>query len=182
MTSEANEAGTPDTPQTVAAVIKRAEEAKQALDRRLEQLSEEQVTTLRSPDGWTVRDHVLHLALWMNSLAAMLRHEPRWEVMDVGDASGPAHSIDEINAIFQQRFRASSWPDVLMMYNHAHRQVLNELSAMDDADLQKPYAAYQPQEQRDDADRPILNWVVGNTYEHFEEHRGWIEQILAQKG
>lgn len=176
-----SEAGTPDTPQTVAAVIRHAEEAKQVLDRRLEQLSEEQMTTLRSEDGWTVRDHVLHLALWMNNLAAMLRHEPRWEVMDVGDASGPAHPIDEINAIFQERFRNSSLTDVLTMYNNAHRQVLNELSGMDDADLQKPYAEYQPQEQRDDSGEPILKWVAGDTYEHFEEHLGWIEQLLQGK-
>jgi hypothetical protein len=176
-----SEVGTPDTPRTVAAVIKRAEEAKHTLDQRLEQLSEEQLTTLRSQDGWTVRDHVLHLALWMNNLTAMLRHQPRWEVMDVGDASGQFHSIDEINDIFQQRYRTSSLTDVLMMYNNAHREVLNELSAMDDADLQKPYAAYQPQEQRDDSGLPILNWIAGDTYEHFEEHLGWIDQILAQK-
>ncbi len=182
MTKETHEAGTPATSQTIAAIIERIEQAKNALDQRLEQLSEEQLTTLRSEDGWTARDHLLHLAVWMNGLAAMLRHEPRWEIMNVGDASGPAHSIDEINAIFQERYRDSSLPDVLAMYSNAHRQVLNELSTMDDADLQKPYAAYQPQEQRDDANQPIVNWVAGNTYEHMDEHLGYIEQILAQKG
>ncbi|NJN19248.1 MAG: ClbS/DfsB family four-helix bundle protein [Oscillochloris sp.] len=48
--------------------------------------------------------------------------------------------------------------------------------------LQLPYRHYQPAEQRPDADEPVINWVIGDTYGHYEGHRLWIEQALAARG
>ena len=27
-------------------------------------------------------------------------------------------------------------------------------------------------------DRPVLDWVAGNTYEHYAEHISWINQLI----
>jgi hypothetical protein len=43
-------------------------------------------------------------------------------------------------------------------------------------DLLLPYCHYQPSEAEE---RPVLEWVAGNTYEHYAEHTGWIKEKLA---
>jgi hypothetical protein len=40
---------------------------------------------------------------------------------------------------------------------------------------------YQPHEARDDANEPFLNWVVADTYGHYDEHLGWITTALRRE-
>jgi hypothetical protein len=55
------------------------------------------------------------------------------------------------------------------------------LNRMSDADLQRPYNDYQPNDPRDpDDNRPALDWVAGNTWEHYAEHMEWINQLLKE--
>lgn len=50
---------------------------------------------------------------------------------------------------------------------------------MSDDDLRLPYNHYQPNEPRDANDnRPALDWVAGNTYDHYAEHIDWINQLM----
>lgn len=168
-------------PQTIAGIIQRTEAAKNALDALLERLTEGQLHGTHDAEGWSVKDHVAHLAVWMNSLTALLRHEPRWQAMGLGDMSPANASIDAINAVLYDQSKDRAWPEVLERLNAGHRQVLNVLSGMDDADLFKPYSSYQPQEQRDDGDQPVINWVAGDTYQHYEEHTGWIRKLVEER-
>jgi hypothetical protein len=55
---------------------------------------------------------------------------------------------------------------------------LAALSRLSDADLKKPYSHYQPSDP--DQKRPVLDWVGGNTYEHYAEHIAWINQLLSE--
>jgi hypothetical protein len=57
---------------------------------------------------------------------------------------------------------------------------MTALEKLSDADLQKPYSHYQPGDP--DEKRPVIEWVAGNTYEHYEEHAGWIKELVAQRG
>jgi hypothetical protein len=40
------------------------------------------------------------------------------------------------------------------------------------ADLMRPIRPHDP--------RPVLAWVAGNTYEHYQEHRLAIQAMLAR--
>jgi hypothetical protein len=55
--------------------------------------------------------------------------------------------------------------------------MLAALAGMSDAELFKPYASYTGETAGDDR-RPIIGWIVGNTYEHYAEHQAWIEAML----
>jgi len=49
---------------------------------------------------------------------------------------------------------------------------------MSDADLRRSYNHYQPNDPRDPGDdRPVADWVAGNTYEHYAEHIRYIQEI-----
>ena len=56
--------------------------------------------------------------------------------------------------------------------------MLTTLAGLSDEDLFKTYSYYQPDEPGDDSGDPILNWIMGNTYEHYAEHQAWIEALL----
>ncbi|HET8629033.1 MAG TPA: hypothetical protein VFL91_16545, partial [Thermomicrobiales bacterium] len=46
-----------------------------------------------------------------------------------------------------------------------------------DADLTRTYAQYLPDEPGEDTGTPIAEYIAGDTYEHFDEHRGWIAAL-----
>lgn len=48
------------------------------------------------------------------------------------------------------------------------------------ADLFRTYSYFQPDEPGEDSGRPIIAWIIGNTYEHYDEHRAWIEELIAR--
>ena len=71
-------------------------------------------------------------------------------------------------------------PEESLAYLRAtHEAVMKRLSSLTDAELQLSYNHYQPNEPRDDSDdRPAVEWVAGNTWEHYAEHIAWIQRIV----
>jgi hypothetical protein len=58
-----------------------------------------------------------------------------------------------------------------------HQHMLQTLEPLTDEDILKPYSAYSPEgSARPD---PVINWIIGNTYEHFNEHLAYIQQQLS---
>jgi len=61
---------------------------------------------------------------------------------------------------------------VLDELKHVYLTLYNKLEAMTFEDLLKPRHAEDPEK------RPVLMWVLGDTTEHFAEHRETIEKSL----
>ncbi len=172
---------TPD-PQTRAELLPRIAAARGRLDQLVGRLSEEQLTR-PGPDSWSVKDHLAHIAAWEQSLLALLEGRNRDAAVGVtvdSTTEDGGHDVDAVNTIIFERHRRSSLGDVLDWYRQSHTQVLAAVHRLSDDDLQRPYSHYQPQTQPYEG-RPVIGWIKGNTYEHDEEHTGWIEQILASQ-
>ncbi len=60
-----------------------------------------------------------------------------------------------------------------------HPQI--RLSGLTDANLLKTYPYYQPDEPGEDRGSPIVGWITGNTYYHYDEHRVLIEALVRVK-
>ena len=74
-----------------------------ALNASLQRLTEQQMTTLHDSQGWTIKDHLVHLACWERSVVFFLQHKPRHAGLGVDESLYLTHSFDQINdAIFQQ--------------------------------------------------------------------------------
>src|SRR5690242_3764495 len=52
-----------------------------ALKQLLSTWTDEQLVTPGGPDGWSVKDHLAHLAVWERGEAAILRHEDQLKAM-----------------------------------------------------------------------------------------------------
>lgn len=142
-------------------------------------LTPEQMTKPTDAAGWTVKDHLMHLAVWEGGMAELLHRRPRWEYMGLPTESWQNRDFDAMNAVIQQVHKDKSLDEVLQALESEHRRMLDTLQPLADADLQRPYNSYLPDSTRTDA---VIAWVVGDTYEHYAQHIPWMRAIAAGGG
>jgi hypothetical protein len=128
-------------------------------------------------DGqWAVKDHLVHIAAWELSLLGLLDGHHRLTAMGV---PGAADDTDAINEAVWLLHRHETPDQVLAFSRDSHEALMRRMRAMSDADLRRSYNHYQPNDPRDPGDdRPVVEWVAGDTYEHYAEHIGWINQLI----
>lgn len=155
-------------------------QSRQRVEAFVASLTPQQLAERRDAAGWAVKDHLAHLAVWQDGVTAMLQRQPRYEAMGLALAFVQASDIDVINdAIFRQH-NNTHVDEVLAKFADAHTRFMAVLAPLDDDALHRTYSHYQPNEPGDDNGAPILDWVVGNTSQHFMEHLPWMQAIAKQ--
>ncbi|MBK8419174.1 ClbS/DfsB family four-helix bundle protein [Candidatus Villigracilis saccharophilus] len=137
-----------------------------------EKLTDRQMT---SPDegGWSPRDNLAHLTEWMKVLMGYhMDHRPSHEVLGVSPAAVKDWDFNIINPLLFERNRERSRQDVLDEMMQVYRQLTNKLDSMTFENLMAPRHPDDPEK------RPLVLWVLGDTIEHFEEHRKTIEKTV----
>ena len=160
---------------TVANLLGRIGRGWDDLQAYIATLSREQLTGPADAAGWTVKDHLIHLAAWEDGIAAMLGGESRLAAMGIDQATWE-RGTDAVNAAIYARNRDLPLEAALEHCRQVHRRLLDRIGAMDDADLLRPYSHYQPEAA---SSQPILAWIVGNSFGHYAEHRPWIEALVG---
>ncbi len=163
---------------TKAALLEQIESSWPALDSLLDRLTETQMTALQDRAGWTVKDHLVHLAAWEDSVTALFRGQPRHQAMGIDEASFTTGSSDEINALIQARRKDDSLHDVLAQLRASHESLMAALARLSDADLTRRARDLFPAFPARD-ERRLIDVIYENTAEHFDEHTGWIEKLVA---
>jgi hypothetical protein len=138
----------------------------------VDRLTPEQMTT---PDegGWTPKDNLAHLGEWMNVLIGYhIDKRPSHEVLGVAPEVIEGWDMEVINPVLFERNLERSTAEVLADLRSVYNELVKKLSSMPFEDLMKPRRADDPEK------RPLLLWVLGDTTEHFEEHRETIEKML----
>jgi hypothetical protein len=94
---------------------------------------------------------------------------------------GVSEETDAINEAVWLKHRQETADEALGFSRRTHEALMERLRAMSDADLRRSYNHYQPNDPRDPGDdRPVVEWVAGNTYDHYAEHIGWINQLIKE--
>jgi hypothetical protein len=154
---------------TKAELLERIRTSRKELAMALVELDEEELEAY-DEDGWNVKDQIAHLAAWERGVAYMLQKRPRYAGMGLDKASWYDLTMDEINAVIHRQYLDVSLEEVLAYYQEAHQELLAALEKLSDEDLFRPYSYYQSDDSSRDAEQPIINWISGNTYEHYDEH------------
>jgi hypothetical protein len=129
-------------------------------------------------DGWAVKDHLIHIAAWEHSLIALFEGADRASAMGV---ASDVEGTDAINATVWSLHRHKTPEQALEYFHDTHAVLIKLLTTMSDSDMQLSYNHYQPNDPRAPGeDRPAVDWVAGNTYEHYAEHIGWIRQLVKE--
>lgn len=165
-----------ETVMTKTELLERMEAERLALAATINRLSEAEC--LR-PDahGWSIKDHLAHLAAWEMGIAALLRRQPRWAAMGLAETVLADADKETVNNHLYQLHHNRSLAEVRAYFEDVHQQMVAVLTILSDEDLYKPYAHYDPGETSSNVNRPVLGWIIGNTYEHYAEHKSWIEGI-----
>ncbi len=138
----------------------------------VDRLTPEQMT---SPDegGWSPKDNLAHLGEWMNVLMGYhMDKRPSHEVLGVAPEVTEAWDMEVINPVLFERNLERSTAEVLSELRGVYNELFGKLKSMPFEELLKPRHADDPEK------RPMLLWVLGDTTEHFAEHRETIEKRL----
>ena len=99
-------------------------------------------------------------------------HRPPHEVMALPEEVTKDWDFEVINPALFERNRERTVEDVLGQLQQVYGELVDKLEATPFEDLLKPRHAGDPEK------RPLLMWILGDTTEHFLEHRQTIEKML----
>jgi hypothetical protein len=152
----------------------------EGIDRLLsavDKLESGRVESAADEAGWTIKDHLAHLAVWADGIAALLDHQNRWAAMGLAitDSDRAALGVDAINDLVIDRFRNLNTAAARTWLVEAHARVLKALDSFTDEDLLRPYGQFAG--PADDAGDAIVGYIASNTFDHYDEHIPWLEAI-----
>jgi Mycothiol maleylpyruvate isomerase N-terminal domain len=162
-----------------ALVLESVERSWAALDEFLGELSDAQMGSA-GLDGWSVKDHLAHIAAWNLSLAALLERRHRQAAMALEGFS--TTDWDGQNEVLRRRYRGLVPGEVRALLLGSCLMVVDALRGLSDADLMHPYREFQPQDTRTTfptSDHPVWMWVVGSAEMHVDEHLQHIRLITG---
>jgi hypothetical protein len=167
------------TTYSLEQVLEGVERAWASLGGAVEDLDDD-LLLVTGPEGWSVKDHMAHVAAWQLSLAALLDRRDRHRALGLA-GTGPT-DFDAKNAILHRRLAGLVPDEVRALLRGSHELVLRALYGLGDDDLNLPYADFQPSDPRPDRDQPVVGWVGGMAIGHVEEHVGYIQALLGRSG
>ena len=160
----------PESKEELMSAIKREWDALMNVAAKLEQ-GNKMITA--DEGGWSPKDNLAHLAEWMNALMGYhMDRRPPHEVMVLPEEVTKDWDFEVINPVLFERNRERTTEDVLDQLQQVYAELVEKLEATPFEDLLKPRHADDPEK------RPLLMWVLGDTTEHFLEHRETIEKML----
>jgi lactoylglutathione lyase len=165
-----------DVPRSKEELLARIQTSRRTLEDSVQALSEDQLAR-RGPFGWSVKDHLAHLATWELGIVELLQKRPRFAAMGVEEAVSEGKTEDEINELIFRRRAHRTADEVMADFEEVHARMLQLLDNLDETALFQPYASYLP-EGSSGSQLPVIHWIASNTYEHFEEHHGYIRALL----
>jgi uncharacterized damage-inducible protein DinB len=142
-------------------------------------LSEAQLTIPTDEAGWTVKDHLVHIAVWQKGVVALLQSKPRFTAMGLSASAVQIHNYDEINETLRQKYADLPMVQVDKMLHEVNARFVALLKGLKVADLAKPYAFYAKIRKPSETDsQPVFGWIEGNSSHHIQEHLPWMRQIV----
>jgi hypothetical protein len=159
-------------PENMAELLSEIEGEWKALLRVTEQLTPQQMD---KPDegGWSPKDNLAHLTEWMKVLMGYhMDGGEAHKVLGVSKEITKDWDMEVINPVLFERNRSRSTEQVVGDLRATYAKLTAKLRAGRFEELMKPRHADDPEK------RPLLDWVLGDTSEHFAEHRSTIEKGL----
>ena len=162
-------------PNDKAGLLARIRAARAGLEQAIGRLDEAALTR-PGDDGWSIKDHLFHIAAWLRKATAVLNGQPGHEALGVSYELFEAGDDTPINAILQKRSAPLPLSEVLAEFRATHAAMLRYIEAQP---AERLTARYNPDDPSD-PDR-VIDAIAGNTYQHDEEHRGWIEARMKDE-
>ncbi len=150
------------------------------LNDALDGLSADQMTGPQDPAGWTVKDHVSHMAAWDDWAFFLMQGKPGWDGLGISEALYRDGDEDSTNAAIHALHAGKSADEARADLVAAHEQLMALATMLDDGGLAAPY---RPRTVDDPPERiipPVSSVLYGTTAEHYAEHTGWFLALAGE--
>jgi hypothetical protein len=147
----------------------------------LSSLDQAQLVAPILDNGWSIKDHIAHLVAWEKLMLGWVEsstrgQEPvRFTPEFVDTPENGEETMQRLNDRLYVQNRSRSPGDVLKDFRDTHTQVVEQLSLVSETDL------FDPDRFPWRKGTPLIATIAGNTYEHYQEHYGWITTALAKE-
>src|SRR4030042_962810 len=84
---------------------------REALEKVLQGLTDAQLTA-PGAEGWSIGDHLMHIAVWEQGTVALLKKQSRYAAMGLSREEWEDKDGDEINVLIHERTKARSLAEV----------------------------------------------------------------------
>ena len=164
-----------DLPTGAEEVLENVHSARAEIEAIIDQLSQEQMTGATDEGGWSIKDHLAHIAEWQWRGLAIIEGRTSWEALNIDEETYQNKSIDEINHIIYERHKDESLPEVLTEFRKAQERVILTLEQMNEDDLERPIpASFKEKYPR------IVDLVEANFSGHDRDHVEDIRELANQ--
>lgn len=144
-------------------------------------------------NGWTIKDHVTHMAVWEASVDILFRGGRRHDALGIDEAfyltTGQGHllgpqrptekdaSFDQINEVIRTRHQDLTLSEALTMLRDVHKGLVVNARSLTDGDLLTTVSDFFPLAPRGD-DRSMAIFILANTADHYVEHLQWMKNLV----
>jgi hypothetical protein len=144
-----------------------------ALDALLARVPADQLSRPLPGDDWSIKDILAHIFAWEQVLLYWWQAGQGHEIPTDPSPNLSHEEIERLNTDFYQAHRHRPLAEVQAHYRRSYTQVMAILEAAPAAALEQP--GYFPWAEG----QPFASFVIGNTSDHYQEHRlqiaNWLE-------
>jgi predicted RNase H-like HicB family nuclease len=134
--------------------------------------------TKRDAAGWTALDHLAHVTAWERSALFPLRRTSRHEALGITDEQF-LMDFDPINALVRRQTTGESYASAMARARAVHAELVEAVRQADVEELWQPIRSLVSDTREQNRDIPYIELLMSDGCEHFDEHREFIEKILA---
>lgn len=164
---------------TVDELIEEMDAAWQRLMDTMSSRPVDDFSTKRDAVGWTSLDHMAHISVWERSVLEPMQGGSRHEALGVTDEQFATMGFDELNEIIRTQTRGHTYEQVMADARQVHEDLVDAVRGASVEELWKPTTELCPDQREQAKSRPFMEILMSDGCEHFDEHRGYIEKILA---
>lgn len=128
--------------------------------------------------GWSPKEHLAHITAWERYLiGTVIGGKPPGESFAVDPALAGGEGgevdlgglpIDPLNDLLVRASAHKSLPEVMAELHAVHEEARAAAAGIDFADWAAATRAWNGEQH------PALNWIAGNSYDHYLEHWQWL--------
>jgi hypothetical protein len=135
--------------------------------------------SMKDANGWTVRDHVTHIAVWEDSVAVLFRGGKRHEALGIDERLYAEASFDDMNDVIKRAQEHLTLAQAVGEMRRVHEALMDDVRRLSDAELGTTVRYHFPSAPQSDK-RRVIDFISENTAAHFEEHLPWMRGIVKR--
>ena len=144
-------------------------------------LNEGQLIQICDEHGWSIKDHLAHIAHWEECLLMMFLDVPYEETMRI--PWGKYQVFEDVNEDMRRQWAEFSPKVILNRLHRVQQQLMAKLSLLSEEDLQIPTNQFFSNLWFPKNDnfglRKMTDFIQAHTDNHYRDHTTWINQMLA---